>query len=231
MTFFLLFTATLSGAFLYRARGGGLMTLPRPLEQMLFGIVFIVFMCVTGVPIVWQLLAWILCIGAVLTGHGQYFLYEFRVPNLEAIEPERFDFILWPFFGRDPRTDEKYLKWRRFDPTQEPDDNGMTMENYHAAMTEIEDDMDEYGHKKMFWRCVAGYAVTGFLVSMAPGIAVMTTTPNMWLGLALALSGFIAKPLAYVLSHHFGHGTHGGEWGYGGLQWFIATVLAVLVFA
>jgi hypothetical protein len=225
---FTILTAAVTGAVFYRMRGGA-PSWPRPIEQILFCIVFAVCMAALSVPFGWQVLAFTVAVVACLTGHGQYFFKpESRVPNLEAIEPERVDFLLRALFGRDPRTDEKYAKWREFDFMYDLEEYGMTVENWRVAMTEIEDDIDEYGHRRLFWRSVAGLSLTGGIVSLAPGLAIILTTPHIWAGLAIALSGFISKGAAYLISHALGKGTEGGEYGNGALQWGLAVLAALL---
>lgn len=221
----LLFTAAVTGAVFYRMRGGA-PSWPRPVEQLLFCTVFGACMDAMGVPFTVQIAAFVAAVVACLTGHGQYFLAML----VKAIEPERLDFMIRTLFGRDPRTAEQYAKWRDFDPTLDPEEEGMTSANYQAAMKELEVEISVYGRRKLFARCATGLAVTGLAVSLAPGLAVMITTPHLWAGLALAASGAL-KAVPYLISHALGHGTEGGEYGFGGIEWFLAVLIAVLVVA
>lgn len=219
----LLFTAAVTGAVFYRMRGGA-PSWPRPIEQILFCTVFGAAMDAVGVPFWWQVAAVAAAVVFCMTGHGQYFLAML----VKAIEPERLDFLIRPLFGRDPRTADQYEKWRDFDPTLDPEEEGMTAANYQAAMKELDAEIRRYGRRKLFARCATGLAVTGLAVSIAPGLAVMMTTPHLWAGLALAASGAL-KAVPYMISHALGHGTEGGEYGNGGLQWFVAVLIAILV--
>lgn len=88
----------------------------------------------------WSLLAVPFIFAALGLGHGQYFLN--RQPKW--IKAERIDFMLRPFFGRDPRTEDA------------------------ANQNDIEMLMSEYGMKKLYWRCVAGMGLKGFVIGLAP---------------------------------------------------------------
>jgi len=157
---------------------------------------------------------------ACLTGHGQYFLAMLIKP----IEPETLDFPVRLLFGRDPRTDERFARFR--------DDDGsgdvQWLEGYNQAVVDITADVERYGKRKLFARCATGLAVTGLAVSLAPGLAVALTTDHLAAGLGLALSGAL-KAVPYLISHALGHSTEGGEYGHGGLQWLVAALIAVLV--
>lgn len=217
---FLLFTSAVTGALFYRMRGGA-PSWPRPLEQILFCTVFGVAMAALGVPFGWQVLAFALAVVACLTGHGQYFL----AMTVKPLEPERLDFAVAALFGPDPRCDEQFKRY--WDHDGEGD--VQWMEGYADAVAEISKMIKRYGRNKLFTRCAAGMGVTGLAVSLAPGLAVALTTPHIWAGMALALSGGLTKPLAYLISAALGKGTEGGEYGHGALQWFVATLVAVLV--
>lgn len=220
MTSLTLLTATVTGALFYRMRGGA-PSWPRPIEQALFCIVFGAVMSAMGVPFWAQVAAYALAVAATLTGHGQYFLSMLVKP----IEPERLDFLLRPLFGRDPRTDERFSQYWANDDNED----AAWMDGYNDAVREIQGMVAAYGHRRLFVRCACGLGVTGMAVSLAPGLAVMAFTPHLWAGLALCLSGFVAKASAYLISHAIGKGTEGGEWITGGLQWLFAVALAVVV--
>lgn len=220
VTTFLLFTSMITGALFYRMRGSSIATWPRPLEQMMFCLVFGFVMGIFGAHFGWQIPGYVLSVFAVLTGHGQYFLKRMDIGDLEAMEPEKLDFIVASAMGADPRTNEKYAQWC--------DDNMCYGDDYLAAMTDIDDDVEEYGRRKLFWRCVLGMAITGGAVSLAPGLVVMFATPHFLAGLVLALSGFVAKPLAYLVWFYINESTEHAEWTYGGLQWFVAVLLAIV---
>lgn len=216
---FTIFTAAVTGAVFYRMRGGA-PSWPRPIEQILFCIVFGVCMAALSVPFGWQVLAFIVAVVACLTGHGQFFLSL----TIKPIEPERVDFLLRPLFGRDPRTDERFKQF------WDHDGDGATawMEGYGAAVEQIDAMVDGYGPRSLFWRCVGGLSLTGGIVSLVPGLAIILTTPHIWAGIFIALSGFITKGVAYLISHALGKGTEGGEYGNGALQWALAVLVTLL---
>ena len=110
--------------------------------------------------------------GAISTGHGQYF------PDLQAkyLTPERLDFLLRPFFGKDPRTmPTNWIAGGTY---------ATDADFYHWAIT-------HYGWDKLRWRCFCGMALTGLAVTLPAGIALMNPL--------LALSG-IVKALGYQIS-------------------------------
>lgn len=215
---FMLFTAAVTGAVFYRMRGGA-PSWPRPLEQILFCTVFGVVMAALAVAWGWQLAAFALAVVSCLTGHGQFFLEQ----TVKPIEPERLDFLLRPVFGRDPRTDERFQQY------WDDDGDGDTqwLEGYADAVDQISALIKDYGPAKLYWRSVAGMALTGGAVSLAPGLALMLAG-HVPAGLAVAASGFISKGTAYAISHKLGQGTEGGEYGHGALQWFLVVLAAVL---
>ena len=217
----LLFTSAVTGGVIYRMRGGA-PDLPRPLEQTLFCHVFIFVLAAAGAQWWFIVLPVVLAVVATLTGHGQYF------PSMavKAIEPETLDFIVKLIFGRDPRTYATYKKWRNVDDNIDILTVEM-LDDEIMAMTEIEDAMDAYGQKKLFLRSMAGMAVTGGAVTLAPGFALMFS--HFFAGAALALSGFVIKPLAYYAGHKITRATEAGEYLYGGALWFCAVLIAVLV--
>lgn len=98
----------------------------------------------------------------------------------------------------------------------------MKTEDYKDAMRDLENDIDEfYGETLLFARCLMGMAVTGGAVTLAPGVAIAIYGDGL-AGLAVGLSGFIAKPLAYYAAHILGRGTEWGEYGYGAAIWAVA---------
>ena len=200
---FLLFASGITGAFFYRMRGG-MPSVPRPIGQMLFCTLFVFVLAAFGVPIWLNISAYALAVLAVSTGHGQYFL---SLP-FKPMERERIDFILSYMFGVDPRTDF----WG------EPE-----IETPDHIVKKLSDLIIEYGDNKLFIRCLAGLSITGGIVSLAPGIALMTA--DIWAGITLALSGFITKPLGYYAAHMSGYNTEGGEYLHGGLQWLIGAAI------
>lgn len=221
LSIFILFMATITGAVLYRARGGW-PDIPRPFEQMAFCAVFLFTLAIIGVDWYSNGLSYVLAVVAVLTGHGLYFLDR----NPRATEPERLDFIVKWFFGEDPRTAEFYKKHWRNHSSWYHINMPKTQEWLDDVQPQLIEEMNQYGMNKLYWRCVTGMAITGGAVSLAPGLVLMFVNP--WAGVVVALSGFISKPLAYIVSYKIGEATEGGEFGTGGLQWFIVALVAVM---
>lgn len=212
MTFLLIYTATIAGCFLYRMRGGA-PSWPRPIEQMMFCLVFPVVLYALGVPALVCLIAYAISVLACCTGHGQYFL----ALGVLDIEPEKMDFIVQKFFGKDPRTDERFREQRKavdFDS-----------DVANVLHREIKTAMVEYGWKRLYWRGVTGMVVTGLIISLAPGIVLAAYHPLA--GIALAVSG-AWKGAAYLIADKLRWGTEGGEYGYGGGQYLLAVLVLVL---
>lgn len=223
LSIYILFTSALTGAMLCRWRGSkeGIQ-LPRPLEQMLYCSVFLAAMVILQVPVYLHLPAYAISVVFCLMGHGPYFLDRM----VKAFEREWPDFILNWFYGTDPRSWDKFKQWRDFDRETATAEQQAA---YDAAMTDIQDEMEEYGMDRLYRRCVAGMALTGMLVSIAPGLATMSVSVPA--GIGIALSGALAKGNAYHWAFKWKFGTEGGEYGNGGLQWaFVAAItMAALV--
>ncbi|MGR3179816.1 MAG: hypothetical protein ACUZ8E_17390 [Candidatus Anammoxibacter sp.] len=98
----------LAGAFIYRMRGGMKPSFPRPVDQLLFSLPYA---AITLLAVNWwaALIVLILTTLAISTGHGQYFLNISR----KKIKPERLDFIVRIFFGKDPRTTDDYQTFNK----------------------------------------------------------------------------------------------------------------------
>lgn len=211
---FLLVLCAIAGGITYRARGGPLLQWPRPLEQMAFCSVLFVACALLGVPYIINVLAYAIAVAVCCTGHGQYFLSL----AIKALEPERLDFLLRLFFGEDPRGEKKFEAIRGV-TVYPPAPNAML--DLYDEMKRL---MHEYGMKRLYWRAVAGMAITGGGVTLAPGIAAMFQC--WWAGAAIALSGFIVKPAAYIISEWLGYDTEGGEWGFGAALWPVVMAAA-----
>lgn len=142
MTLFLqLILFPLYGSALYRHRGAKYKYkkyLHRPWNQILFAAPY-ALLCTPPNVDSWWIAPIVLALATlgVLTGHGQYFLDR----QLKDIKPETLDFLLVPFFGKDPRTEN----------------------SVYGYMT--------YGDSKLYWRNVAGLSVTGAAITLPAGIA------------------------------------------------------------
>lgn len=171
---------SLMGAVLYRFRGmdEDVRILGRPIPQMLFALPYMVVYPLSqftaGEGLSWLDWAITAAVGvcttvAVCMAHGQYF------PQLamKYIKPERLDFLLRPFFGDDPRS-------------LYPGDGAVSQSDQKSFFFWI---CNHYGLRKLKWRCFAGMALTGLLITLPAGIA--TLNPF------LALSGAL-KAIAYA---------------------------------
>lgn len=133
---------------------------PRPLPQIVLSLPY-GYACIhAGLP--WWV-ATIAFVGALLgwtTGHGQYF------PDLspEHVKPERLDFLLRPFFGKDPR---------HFPRADEPP------EFFNRRI-------DRYGRFRLALRCMLGMSLTGLVVTIGAGIALHS--------IPLAITGALKGP-------------------------------------
>lgn len=120
------------------------------------------------------------------TGHGLYFLAR----QIKATTPEFFDFLLRPFFGRDPRTDDKFADLR-----------GLRVEEIPVErLKEISDAVDAYGYTRLYWRCVAGMCVTGLIVTL-PLAGVLFTAGEVISPLIVLAAG-AQKGLCYMIGYH-----------------------------
>lgn len=219
---FLIALFTFAGAITYRMRGGK-PDIPRPIEHCLFcfpAFLTPLFLHMSGSDSLewstafWCWLAYVVSVVAVLTGHGLYFLAMLARPQA----PERMDFVLWPFFGKDPRCNPIYRGWWDYNPAKA----SQLQKNQYAHICKVllPADIAAYGKTKLFWRCMAGFAVTGGIVTIPPALAILFLTPYSLIALGVAIAGLIGKPLAYYISEKLGHGTEGGEYGFGGIVWF-----------
>ena len=208
ISIFIILSSIITGAVIYRARGGW-PSIARPLEQMAYCSIFAFLMA--ALDAIWwhNGIGYTLAVVAVLTGHGQYFLSL----SVRAISPETLDFILLPFFGADPRSHEKYEEYREYVDWYKDDPE--KRKRFHDEIEpQIQADMEAYGMRKLYMRCLAGMALTGGVVTLAPAIVIALN--YFWAGTALGLFGIACKPLAYHVSHKMGWGTEGGEFGTGG---------------
>lgn len=121
-------------------------------------------------------LASLLGIFGISTGHGQYFMARM----LKQIKPERVDFILTWFFGKDYRT--------------------TLPEDFYATPSEYRRYMLTY-YDGLYWRNVAGMFLTGLLVGL-PASIVAYIHGDILIGSLFLLTGPI-KSVSYMLGWHF----------------------------
>lgn len=108
----------------------------------------------------------------IVTGHGQYFLYRL----LKPCNPERVDFLLVPFFGKDYRT---------------------TLDKNTPITKEQSDYYYKNKYEKMYWRNVAGMFLTGLLVGF-PASIVSYAHGDIIIGSLFLLTGPI-KSISYMI--------------------------------
>lgn len=205
MTFNIIFSLywVLQNAVLGRADGSSLLDLKNWVEKSLITLYFVL----ASAPHagVWGLLS-AAGMAGVATGHGQY------LPAMSAVRvtPEKLDFVLLPFFGKDPRA------------------TGYVNTTTGAEqMSVAKKQMGEYGMTKLYWRCVAGMFVTGSVVGLpAAGIAVAF---DEWVAAgAFSMTG-VAKAISYMIGNKFfgkndDAGSVAAEWVNGGLRGLITLV-------
>lgn len=133
-------------------------------------------------------------------GHGQYFLARI----IEAVDPERIDFIVRLFFGEDPRCRAEFVTLRGLGYDELSPDQ-------RAA---IKLRMDQYGMDRLYRRNVFGMFIGGCVIGLpAAGVALWF---GAWLpALYLSLTGFV-KAAAYHFCYKIFKSTEQAEWTNGG---------------
>lgn len=174
-----------------RIDGGGLVKCNEWLERVLV-MSFFVLACSLFAGW-WALVALIGMVG-IATGHGQYFLNR----KVDATEPERVDFLLLPFFGKDPRTDKRYKQYRG--------DNSLP----DLLYAELELSMEEYGMTRLYWRNIMGMFLTGTLVGL-PAAILAVFYGEYDIVAAFLLTGAI-KAFSYVVSYEIWGRTEQAEY-------------------
>lgn len=172
------------GAFgwLSRMSGGGWPKLPWGLDQHLWAIPYGIL---GGGLAHYGGFGWASTTGAVglsyltaffakRTGHGTYMTLPYSIKT--GLEPERLDFIVKYFFGRDPR----------FVPKEFPRD--VLVRN-----------IMKYGEKKLMYRNLTGLFVTGMGVSLGAMIVALCTGHPVIAILLFASAG--CKTLAYYIGY------------------------------
>ncbi len=127
------------------------------------------------------LLSFVGVVGKLL-GHGQFFLDRAII----ATSPERIDFILVPFFGKDPRTTDEFKEFR----------SGMMDEYNHM---QLQKRMIEYGMDKLYIRNVTGMAIGGLIVTLPLAILLMSNG-HVISAIIAAVAG-AQKGLAYIIGY------------------------------
>lgn len=159
-------------------------TFPPPVLEMLYCVIYLLVMQFFEVSRMEMAAAYAAAVGFLCSGHGQW---QSLNKWLKYTKPEKLDFIVRIFFGRDPRT--MFKGW---------------------SDKMIEDECLKYGLTKLYWRGVFGMAVSGMAVSLFPGLAVMHAGFPLY-GAILALSGAL-KGWAALIGWEVNGNTEGGEW-------------------
>lgn len=190
------------GGLFARMDGGGKPVTPEIVERLLC-ISFFVAAVFSIEP--WAAPVALLGIFGLSTGHGQYFLSMMA----RAVDGERLDFIVRLFFGDDPRTHIRYLSFRG--------------SKWSAAPQGMKDilkmELEQYGEKRLFWRCMFGMFITGSLVGL-PAAIVALCYGHVFSAICLASTGLV-KALAYFIAQPK---TEPAEWINGTLRTALALV-------
>lgn len=134
---------------------------------------------------------------ALSLGHGQYFLNA----TPKWIKPERIDFMLVPFFGKDPRTLE------------------ITGSSFSDELIE------EYGARKLYWRNVCGMGLKGLFIALAPlSLGAFYTGGALFYALSAPLMS-----LAYMIGYKWF--ASGGDKGTVAAEWLNGAFRGVLILA
>lgn len=162
--------------FLYRMHGGGFVSLPWKLDE----VVISVAVTATLAPFMTQdwfiPLMFLWTIGLKLKGHGQWMTLVFAEHSVKRIKAEDIDIIPRLFFGKDPRTTvSKYT-------------------NKKGIVSAIK----KYGEKKLRNRCLVGLFVSGLSVFLVPSI-LLIVSGHVLLGIAFVLATGVFKSLGYYI--------------------------------
>ena len=210
--------AIILGAVWGRIDGGGLVKMHEHVERAL--ILFFPVLACTLFAGWWAFLAYAGMVG-IATGHGQYFLIRAKKylgdKSDKQIESyERTNFLLTPFFGQDPRIDDKFA--------------GLSGAALTSALTAA---MNEYGMTKLYWRNVCGMLVTGQLFGL-PAMCLALWFGEPIAAALFALSG-VVKAISYISGYAFfskgeDAGTVVAEYINGGLRTAlcVAAILTVI---
>ena len=154
----------------------------------------------------------LLSFAGIATGHGQYFLNLTK----KNIEPEKVDFMVSLFFGKDPRTDI----------------SGKSLKGA-AQIAWANKRIQGYGEHKLYWRCVAGMFAKGLVTALPCVVLAVCFSHYIVAGLFMLTAPFQA--LSYVIGYKWfsegsDRGTVAAEWINGGLAGVvIVAVLGVLL--
>lgn len=182
------------GAVYGRMDGGGIANTKEWTERSL--IMFFFVLACAPFSGLWALLAYAGVIG-IATGHGQYFLN--RAVKYIGDRPgekgtyERIDPFVALFFGKDPRTDNKFMNL-----------------SGAAQTSALQAAMNDYGMNRLYWRCVFGMFCTGFLVGLPA--AIIAFCFGAYLPAFFFILTGLVKALAYIIGYALFKNTESAEY-------------------
>lgn len=135
----------------------------------------------------------------IVTGHGQYFLDL----QIKAIKAEKIDFIVSLFWGKDPRTQYGHLSGA-------------------AQTASVNKAVNEYGMRKLYWRCVTGWSVKGLLTALPAAGTLSFFAPNVGM---IYLLYALFLPASYMVSYKFFNRSEPAEYMKGAARGFIASMI------
>lgn len=192
------------GALTARLDGAG--TLPKALSRFLCILPFVLG-CYFFAE--WYSLVALLGVFGIATGHGQYFLDT----QNKAMSREFFDKVVSLFFGNDPRVNSFFLYYRDDRWKFAPD----TVKEF------LKLDIDRYGRKKLYWRCLFGMFVTGSLVGIPAAILSAAFCLPLFVIVTFLSTGLI-KALSYFIGHRFFNSTEYAEFINGAVRTLIILI-------
>lgn len=144
-----------------RLTGGLPPSLPWKLEQLLFGLPF----ALVGLfALNWQaaLACWLCATLVKITGHGQWMVLPY---SFKATEMERLDFLLLPFFGKDPRTRKEVAHLRGIH------EDNLTIKEKQLLRSYIDTYLNERGENALYYRNLAGLGVNSLVLGLATTVS------------------------------------------------------------
>lgn len=155
----------------------------------------------------WYALAAFAGVLGIILGHGTY------MPTLapQPSSPERLDFIVRLFFGRDPRAGEEFKQWRDLPANQIPKE----------ITAKVRAAMEAYGVSRLRRRAYFGMFVTGSITGLPA--AILALYFGAYIPAALFAMTGIAKAGGYWIGWTFWRNTEAGEWTHGALRATLAT--------
>lgn len=166
-----------------RMNGGGPPKTSEIIDRTLCSLAIVMSVFVTG-GIVPCIISWSWIVAMLGMGHGQWYSLGKVV---KAIAPERLDFVLDKIFGADPRCAKRFENLRGIaEQDLKPSDR--------AAILQA---MEEYGRRKLYWRCASGLALKGLVIVFLPAYGMIANGYLLYGTLSL-LSGFLL-PAGYML--------------------------------